>query len=82
MNGMTTTAVCSPHPNPLPGGTRGLLSARINLWGTLSPRGEGANTKNGNLGCRFAVYQALCFSQFNTTSWWLLASASIRKLMR
>ena len=41
MNGMTTTAVCSPHPNPLPGGARGLLSARINLWGTLSPLGEG-----------------------------------------
>ncbi len=41
MNGMTTTAVCSPHPNPLPGGARGLLSARINLWGTLSPVGEG-----------------------------------------
>ncbi|RAZ09303.1 hypothetical protein DP198_22465 [Enterobacter hormaechei] len=49
MNGMTTTAVCSPHPNPLPGGARGLLSARINLWGTLSPQGEGANIKNGNL---------------------------------
>ncbi len=32
VNGMTTTAVCSPHPNPLPGGARGLLSARINLW--------------------------------------------------
>ncbi|BBM24773.1 hypothetical protein FJMB80055_28270 [Enterobacter hormaechei] len=41
MNGMTTTAVCSPHPNPLPGGARGLLSARINLWGSLSPVGEG-----------------------------------------
>ena len=41
VNGMTTTAVCSPHPNPLPGGARGLLSARINLWGTLSPVGEG-----------------------------------------
>ncbi|BBM23792.1 hypothetical protein FJMB80055_38130 [Enterobacter hormaechei] len=43
MNGMTTTAVCSPHPNPLPGGARGLLSARINLWGTLSPQGEGTD---------------------------------------
>ena len=41
VNGMPTTAVCSPHPHPLPGGARGLLSASINLWGTLSPQGEG-----------------------------------------
>ena len=38
------------------------------LTPTLST-GEGENTKNGNLGCRFAVYQAFAFSQFNTTSW-------------
>ncbi|BBM25434.1 hypothetical protein FJMB80055_21630 [Enterobacter hormaechei] len=53
MNGMTTTAVCSPHPNPLPGGARGLLSARINLWGTLSPLGEGWSKGNSTVGCYF-----------------------------
>ena len=41
MNGMTTTAVCAPHPNPLPKGARGWFTARINLWGFLSPVGEG-----------------------------------------
>ena len=52
VNGMTTTAVCSPHPNPLPGGARGLFTARFNLWGTLSPRGEGEHRFRNS--CAFA----------------------------
>ena len=40
VNGMTSTPICSPHPNPLPQG-RGVLRAGIILWGSLSPQGEG-----------------------------------------
>ena len=36
VNGMITTAVYSPHPNPLPGGARELFRAAITLWGSLS----------------------------------------------
>ncbi len=59
VNGMTTTAVCSPHPNPLPGGARGLLSARINLWGTLSPVGEGVKPHDGSSCTAAASRQSL-----------------------
>ena len=52
---MTTTAVYSPHPNPLPGGARGLLSARINLWGTLSPVGEGLWVRAPSLNKRYPL---------------------------
>lgn len=47
VNGNTTLAVCSPHPNPLPGGARGLFRAGIILWGTLSPVGEGEGLRPG-----------------------------------
>ena len=34
----------------------GVLRAGIILWGTLSPQGEGINTKNGNQGLPFCFY--------------------------
>ena len=45
VNGMTTRAVYSPHPSPLPQG-EGVVRAGIILGGTLSPQEEGKASLN------------------------------------
>ncbi|MGS6230312.1 hypothetical protein, partial [Enterobacter intestinihominis] len=45
-----------------------MLSARINLWGTISPQGEGANIKNGKLTVTVLHLPPLHFTKRNVST--------------